>query len=100
MKNWKERFEKEWRDVWETGTTMDGDSVEVDREAVKSFIEQVEKEAIEGERERIQEIIGEHNARILNEYQHHQLGDERVLFSPIEKATQETISLLSQQDKV
>lgn len=35
-------------------------------------------------------IIGEHNARILNQFQHFQLGDERILFAPIEKATEQT----------
>lgn len=39
----------------------------------------------------VEETIYEHNARILNEYQLHQLGDERILFAPITKATKETL---------
>ena len=43
-------------------------------------------------REEAKKLIGEHNARILNEYQLQEMGDERVLFPVIEKATKETLS--------
>ena len=38
MKNWEKQFDKEWNTKWETGTTMDGDEIEIDRVAIKSFI--------------------------------------------------------------
>lgn len=80
--------------------------------ALKSFIrEKLEQARREGnyelykqgkfegkaeERARLaKEVIGRHNARILNEYQNLGLGDERVLWKPIETATEETLALLN-----
>lgn len=47
----------------------------------------------------MQKFVGEHNARILNEYQLNGLGDERILFAPIEKAMKEKFSLLPSKDE-
>lgn len=49
---------------------------------------------------RVEGIIGEHNARILNQYQLCDLGDETVLFKPIENATTETLALAKQRLQV
>lgn len=54
-------------------------------------------EAKEEERAEMAKIIGEHNARILNEYQLQEMGDERRLFPVIEEATKQTLATL--QDK-
>lgn len=68
-----------------------------------SFIESERISAAKDERERIKEIIGKHNARILNEFQHQGTPDmpfiaydERVCLIPaITKATEETFSDLT-----
>ena len=62
---------------------------------VDSYVANLEKEARREEREereRIREIIGKHNAEILNEYQLQEMGDERQLFPVLEKATKITLS--------
>lgn len=39
----------------------------------------------------IKDIVGRHNANILNEYQNQELGDERLIFKVIETATNNTL---------
>jgi len=49
--------------------------------------------------EKLKEIVGEHNARILNEYQLQGLGDERILYSVIDKATKDTAAQFIEKEK-
>lgn len=38
QESWESAFDEKWDAEWETGTTMDGDGIEVDVAAIKSFI--------------------------------------------------------------
>ena len=56
MKNWKERFEGKFVRIGRNSVVLSDGSrhaTQFDIDELVSFIEQVEKEAIEGERERI-----------------------------------------------
>jgi len=99
--NWEEEFDnkiKELKDQRpalykesepvEFGYSVDMDEYlfrVVDFGNIKNFI----RNLIQSERK---EVIGKHNAHILNEWQLKGLGDERVLFPILEKATEISLS--------
>ena len=58
--------------------------------AVRDFIRTLLAE----QKARMVEVVGKHNALILNEYQNQQLGDERVLYPIITKATEQTMDFI------
>ena len=59
-----------------------------DRKEVRQYLPLI-RNLIQSERK---EVIGKHNAHILNEWQLKGLGDERVLFPILEKATEISLS--------
>lgn len=50
--DWKYRFDKEWEEKWETGTTQDGDEVEINKGLIKDFISVELSKARQEERKR------------------------------------------------
>lgn len=91
MENTKEQLRREFQEYVEAGLWQGED------EQTKNFpVGNVADWWIA----KIDQVIGEHNARILNEYQNTYLGeDERKLFNPIEKATNETLDNAPQAEK-
>lgn len=68
-----------------------GHKTELDITSVWHFCKEAFEYLKEPRELEIEKVIGEHNAKILNEYQLQGMGDEQKLFPVLEKATEETL---------
>lgn len=83
-KTWSENFVK--RVAYSAGDGL-GDGYE---EFAQEIIDRLTSATIKAKEGMVKELIGKHNAHILNQYQLQGLGDERVLYKVLEKAGDKT----------